>query len=237
MENRVPIYKRIISFIIDFAIVMLLASVILSILPKNSKYNEVIDRNKELQEMVIQKKIENKEFVKKSMELTYDSYKFGLLENGITIVLMISYFTCFIYFNHGKTPGKMICRYEVKDINGNNPSFLCSLVRTLLISRTFGDIISIILVCVMSQKTFVGMFNYVDMVITTLWLTCPFVAIFREDGRGLHDLIAKTIVVNKRKRTDEEVVEAQIEEKKVVEKKEKTEKTTKKANKKNNKNK
>jgi uncharacterized RDD family membrane protein YckC len=238
MENRVPIYKRIISFIIDFAIVMLFASAILSILPKNSKYNEVIDRNKELQEMVIQKKIENKEFVQESMKLTYDSYKYGLLENGITIVLMISYFTCFIYFNHGKTPGKMICKYEVKAKDGNNPTFLGSLARTLLISRTFGDIISIILVYTMSQKTFIGMFNYVDMVITTLWLTCPFVAMFREDGRGLHDLVGKTIVVNKRKRPDDQIVEAQIEEKKeekIVVKKE--EKTTKKTNKKNNKNK
>lgn len=239
METRVPIYKRIISYIIDFVIVMLFASIILSILPKNSKYDEVIDKNKTLQEMVLQKKIDNKEYVKESMKLTYDSYKYGLLENSITIVLMISYFTGFIYFNHGKTPGKMLCRYEIKGKDGKNPSFLSSLTRSLLISRTFGDIISIILVYSMSQKTFIGMFNYVDMVVTTIWLTCPFIAMFREDGRGLHDLLAKTIVVNKRKRTDDEIVEAQIEEKKVVKQEEKKDKkvTTKKNNKKSNKNK
>ena len=237
MENKVPIYKRILSYIVDFVIVMLLASAILSILPKNSKYNEVIDQNKELQEKVINKKIDNKEYVKESMKLTYESYKYGLLENGITIVLMITYFTGFIYFNKGKTVGKMLLRYEVKGKDGNNPSLISSFLRTLFISRTFGDIITIILVYTMSQKTFVGMFNYVDMVITTLWLTCPFIAMFREDGRGLHDLIAGTTVVNKRKRSSDEIVEAQIEEK--VEKKEtvkEEKKTTKKtANKKNNK--
>ena len=220
MENKVPIYKRIFSYLVDFVIVMLLASIILSVLPKNNKYDNVINKNKEIQEKVINKKIDNKEYVKESMKLTYDSYKYGLLENGITIVLMISYFTGFLYFNHGKTPGKMLLRYEVKKKDDKDITFFGSLGRTLLISRTFGDIITIILVYSLSQKAFIGMFNYVDMVITTLWLACPFIAMFREDGRGLHDLIAGTKVVNKRKR-DDEIVEAKIEEKEEVKKEKK----------------
>ena len=72
------------------------------------------------------------------------------------------------------------------------------------------------------------------MVITVIWIACPIVAIWRQDGRGLHDLISGTKVLDKRKRETTEIVEAKIEEKKEVvkEKKETTKKTNKKSNKK-----
>ena len=137
---------------------------------------------------------------------------------------------------NGRTPGKMLMKIEVKDKNGENPSLLKSFVRTIFISRAFADIITLIMVNSMKKSTFIKVNNYVDMILIFLWLACPFIAMFREDGRGLHDLIAGTIVVNKRKRTEEEIPEAKIEEKEVVkEKKETTKKSTSKTTKKNKK--
>ena len=161
------------------------------------------------------------------MKITYNSYKYGLLENGISVGIMILYFTLFTYFNHGKTIGKMIMRYQVSSKDGNDPSFVGSLVRSLLLTRAFGDIITIILVLSLSEAKFVSIYNYFDMGITIVWLTCPFISMFREDGRGLHDLVAKTIVLDKRKQDSTEIVEAKYEEK--VEVKEvKTKKNNKK---------
>ena len=231
--DRVPIYKRIIAFIIDFAVVALISTLIMYVLPENKKYQEVIDNNRILQEKLVNKEITNKEYVTESMNLTYDSYKTGTVENIVTISVMIIYFTCFLTFNHGKTLGKMAMKYEIKTKDNKDPNILQSLGRTVLITRVFGDIITIILVYSLSRKAFVSSFNYVDMVITTLWLSCPFFSMFREDGRGVHDLIVGTKTVNRRKHNEDDIVEAKIEEKKEEPKVKKENKT--KTNKKNNK--
>ncbi len=212
-EEKVKLYKRLLAYIIDFVVVILLSTIIISILPNNAKYNTVVENNQVLQDMLIKNTISKEAYLTESVSLTYDSYKFGLLENSVTIIIMLLYFSLLTYFNHGRTLGKIVMKIEVKDKNGNDPSIFQSLLRSILITRVFGDIITLFLVCFMKKVTFVNIYRYFDMVITILWITCPFVSMFREDGRGLHDLIAGTIVLNKRKHTTEEIVEAKIEEK------------------------
>ncbi len=238
-QEKVKMYRRVIAYVVDFIIVVILSTLILNVLPFNEKYNTTVNNSKALQEMVLKKEITNDAYLKESINLTYDSYKYGTLENGVTILVMILYFTLFAYFNHGRTPGKMLMRIEVKDKEGNDPPLFASLIRTIFITRVFGDILTLILVYSMKKPTFAGVYKYVDMAISIIWISCPFIALFREDGRGLHDLIAGTVVLSKRKPMENEVVEAQIEEKK-EEIKEETKKkdTTKKTNnnkKKNNK--
>ena len=215
--KKVKIYKRVLAFLIDFIIVGIFSALIIYLLPYNEKYQETIKQNEVLQELVLSKQIDNQDYVSNSVKITYNSYKYGLLENGISVGIMILYFTLFTYFNHGKTIGKMIMRYQVSSKDGNDPSFVGSLVRSLLLTRAFGDIITIILVLSLSEAKFVSIYNYFDMGITIVWLTCPFISMFREDGRGLHDLVAKTIVLDKRKQDSTEIVEAKYEEKVEVE--------------------
>jgi uncharacterized RDD family membrane protein YckC len=232
-------YNRILAFIIDFLLVAILSSLVMYAMPHGEKYNETLENSTNLRKMISESEepLSNQDLINISNELTYDSYKYGVLENSITIVIMISYFTLFTYFYHGQTIGKLLVKTQVVSVDGKEPSFIGSLGRSFLITRTFADVITLILVLSMKKPTFVKSYYYIDLVLTVLWISCPIVAIWRQDGRGLHDLVGKTMVLDKRKlpQEEEKIVEAKIEEKKVekkVEKKETTKKTNKKSNKK-----
>ena len=229
---KVPMYKRILAFIIDFLLVAILSAIVMYAVPHNDKYNETLENSTNLRKMIYESEepLSNKELMEISNELTYDSYKYGMLENGITIVIMISYFTLFTYFFHGQTIGKKLIKTQVVSVDGKEPSLLSSFGRSIFITRSFGDIVTLILVLSMKKPTFIKSYYYIDMVLTVLWVACPIVAIWRQDGRGLHDLIGGTKVIDKRKQESTEIVEAKIEEKK--DNKTITKKTTKKNNKK-----
>ena len=235
-NNKVSMFKRIVAFIIDFLIVAILSGIVIYAIPHNEKYKETIENNSAIRELLSKENYDSNEYMKLSTEMTYDSYKYGMLENGITILIMISYFTLFTYFANGQTLGKKIVKTQVLTVDGKAPGLLRSFGRSLIISRSFGDIITLLLVISMKKATFVKSYYYIDMIITVIWIACPIVAIWRQDGRGLHDLIAGTMVLDKRKlpQEEEKVIEAKIEEKKEekVVKKETTKKTNKKSNKK-----
>ena len=226
--NKVPMYKRILAFIIDFLLVAILSAIVMYVIPHSDKYNETLENSVTVRKLINESEtpLSSEELINVSNELTYDSYKYGVLENGITIVIMLSYFTLFTFFNHGQTIGKKLVKTQVVDKSGNEPKLLGSFLRSLFVTRSFGDIVTFILVLSLKKPTFVKSFYYVDLVLTTLWIACPIVAIWRQDGRGLHDLIGGTKVLDKRKQESTQIVEAKIEEKK------EPKKTNKKSNKK-----
>ena len=230
-QEKVKMYKRILAFIIDFLLVAVLSAIVMYAIPHSDKYNETLENSTTLRKAIYESEepLSTKELTQLSNEITYDSYKYGVLENGITIVIMLSYFTLFTFFNHGQTVGKMLVKTKVTNLDGNDPSLLGSFTRSMVVSRSFGDIITFILVLSMNKPTFIKSYYYIDMVLTVIWIACPIIAIWRQDGRGLHDLIGGTKVLDKRKQESTEIVEAKIEEK--AEKKD-IKKTNKKSNKK-----
>ena len=214
--NKVPMYKRILAFIIDFLLVAILSAIVMYVIPHSDKYNKTLENSVTVRKLINESEtpLSSQELINVSNELTYDSYKYGVLENSLTIVIMLSYFTLFTFFNHGQTIGKKLVKTQVVDKSGNEPKLLGSFLRSLFVTRSFGDIVTFILVLSLKKPTFVKSFYYVDLVLTTLWIACPIVAIWRQDGRGLHDLIGGTKVLDKRKQESTQIVEAKIEEKK-----------------------
>ena len=216
---KVPMWKRIVAFIIDFLLVAVLSAVVMYAIPHSENYNETLENSAAIRTFMYESEepLSTKDLMKLSNELTYDTYKYGILENSITIVIMISYFGLFTFFYHGQTIGKKILKTRVTSLDGSEPSLLSSIGRSILITRAFGDIITLILVLSMKKEPFIKSYYYIDMVLTIIWISCPIIAIWRQDGRGLHDLLAKTKVIdlkNDNNESKEEIVEAKIEEKK-----------------------
>ena len=145
-NNKLPMWKRIVAYVIDFLIVAFVSAIIMYAMPHNEKYNETLNNSSALNELLTKENYNNEEYLKRTTELTYDSYKYGVLENSITIVIMIAYFTIFTYFSHGETIGKKIVKTKVVNMEGNEPNLLQSFLRSIIFSRSFGDVITLILV-------------------------------------------------------------------------------------------
>ena len=69
------------------------------------------------------------------------------------------------------------------------------ILRSVVINSLLTSLISIICILTLSKSNYLTASNYIQMIDMAVMLVTFGMVMFREDGRGLHDLLANTIVV------------------------------------------
>lgn len=194
---KATFYERLASYIIDFLIVSSLLSIICYKLPDNS--NTYIEEINTIYESYTNNEITPTDFADKYLDIVYNEEKKDILTPTISVILTIGYFIVFQYLNNGQTLGKKILKIQVVDKNTNTPpSILKGTIRTIFILNIASNIITIILrTCVdkntyLITSTILSIFNWIFLVITIVLM------ISKSSCRGLHDLMANTIVIKER---------------------------------------
>lgn len=236
-ENREKpqFWKRICAYLIDLILVTMLASAISMVFLKNEKYTGYTEELMALTKEYSQKEITKDEYTKSYNDLNYLIAKESIDISAVNCASAIVYFVVLCYFCHGITLGKYIMKLQIVSANGKELNMGHFLLRSLFINLILSSLISVTFASFMSKETFVSIYPKVSTCLTLFLLATVMFIMYRNDGRGLHDLMANTKVISTKKsknveevkETKEEVVEAKvIEEKKV--KKTKSKKTTKK---------
>lgn len=194
---KATFYERLASYIIDFLIVSSLLSIICYKLPDNS--NAYIEEINTIYESYINNEITPTDFADKYLDIVYNEEKKDILTSTISVILTIGYFIVFQYLNNGQTLGKKILKIQVVDKNTNTPpSILKGTIRTIFILNIASNIITIILRTCANKNTYLitstilSIFNWIFLVITIVLM------ISKSSCRGLHDLMANTIVIKER---------------------------------------
>ena len=194
---KATFYERLASYIIDFLIVSSLLSIICYKLPDNS--NTYIEEINTIYESYTNNEITPTDFANKYLDIVYNEEKKDILTPTISVILTIGYFIVFQYLNNGQTLGKKILKIQVVDKNTNTPpSFLKGTIRTIFILNIASNIITIILRTCANKNTYLitstilSIFNWIFLVITIVLM------ISKSSCRGLHDLMANTIVIKER---------------------------------------
>lgn len=194
---KATFYERLASYIIDFLIVSSLLSIICYKLPDNS--NAYIEEINTIYESYINNEITPTDFADKYLDIVYNEEKKDILTPTISVILTIGYFIVFQYLNNGQTLGKKILKIQVVDKNTNTPpSILKGTIRTIFILNIASNIITIILRTCANKNTYLitstilSIFNWIFLVITIVLM------ISKSSCRGLHDLMANTIVIKER---------------------------------------
>lgn len=194
---KATFYERLASYIIDFLIVSSLLSIICYKLPDNS--STYIEEINTIYESYTKNEITQTDFADKYLDIVYNEEKKDILTPTISVILTIGYFIVFQYLNNGQTLGKKILKIQVVDKNTNTPpSILKGTIRTIFILNIASNIITIILrTCVdkntyLITSTILSIFNWIFLVITIVLM------ISKSSCRGLHDLMANTIVIKER---------------------------------------
>jgi uncharacterized RDD family membrane protein YckC len=151
--------------------------------------------------------------------MTYKTAYYGVYVNIIAIVLSVLYFVVFQYFNDGKTIGKAIFGIKVVTDDMKKPKMTSFLIRSLIVNRIAVDTAGVILIRLASEAAFKEYSYILDVIGFGLILASFMLMVFREDAKGLHDLLAKTAVINSNWKEDEQEEFNKIKEAKVVEKK------------------
>lgn len=191
---KAPFFKRIAAYIIDIIIVSLIVSAICMALPNNNKENE--KKLEELSTKLMSKEIEVDKYLSEYKDLIYENNKNSILEQGINLAITVAYFVVFQYMNKGQTLGKKLLKIKVVDNNTNKEiSILRGLLRSTLLLNLISSTLSIVLIKIVSKNIYMNIYPTVNELETVfIFITAIFV-LYRKDGRGLHDMMANSIVI------------------------------------------
>lgn len=190
-------FRRFVALIIDLIIVAFIVgafSSLKAINPTLDKYNESYDTYYNyIKEMAINgdsNSVLNDETV---LSLAYDVSYYGRYSSVISLVVLFLYFGLFQYYTGGKTVGKLAMRIQVKSVDGEL-RFKNILIRILIINSLFTKLLTLICLFTMSESLFNSYSLYIQIIDIGLLLVSAIMIVYRDDGVGLHDKLANTIV-------------------------------------------
>ena len=129
---KASFFKRMGAFVIDYFIVLVIASLITMGFNTN-KNNDLNNQRNQLISDYQNEKITIDEYKNENYKLIYKLQKENITVNIVTITLYIGYFVVFATLNKGQTLGKKLLKIRVVNKNNDKPSIWNMLVRSLFI--------------------------------------------------------------------------------------------------------
>lgn len=190
-----PILKRACAYIIDLMLILIISSLfagIEALNPNEEKYEETYNQYKTMISNASDiNSINNEEVI----NITYDMSKYGISIEIINLVVTVLYFVVFQYLNNGKTLGKTLMKIKVVSKDGKKIKFYQILLRSLIINSILSLFVLILILLFCSKSIYLLSSRYIQFIDMTLVFVSIIMILFRQDGRGLHDIIASTEVI------------------------------------------
>lgn len=215
------IFKRIGAYLIDILLVSLISTALSYISFINPKYDEYMEVSEQYQEVLndyYEEKINTTELNEKVQDLSYELNKTGYVYTAGSIVIAFLYFGVFAYVTKGQTLGKKLMNIKITSANEEKDLKLSNyFIRVFILNSIILNVLTLIAIC-FTKGTYTKIYNVAANIDTILFLVIFFMVLFRKDGRGLHDILAGTKVVDiKAPVVKEEIPEAEIIEKSEIE--------------------
>lgn len=197
--------KRVLAYLLDIIFVAFISAIVAMIPVFNYNANEITDKTFAYYEAYLGENTGSSD--PDESELIEQYYE---IEKSAASLTIITAFVTFIYFGviayiwNGQTLGKKIMKIKVVPINGNklNPSLF--ILRSLLITTTIPSLINAITLSLLDATTWYTLSGVISQIQDCIGLIILGFVIFRDDERGLHDLICKTKVTEANPKTEVE---------------------------------
>ncbi len=189
---KADFFKRIFAYMIDYFIILLVLSFITANINVGSDITEKVNN---LTNEYKNGNITIEEYNEEALPLNYELTKRKLPVNVITCVIIIGYYIVFAYFNKGQTLGKKICKIRVVNDKGERASIWNILIRSLFIYGIITTLYSLICINFLDIESFNYSVSVVSVIESLFIVISLLMMLYKKDGRGLHDIIAKTKVI------------------------------------------
>ena len=193
---KADFFKRICAYLIDYIIIMI---VLMGI---TASVNVGSDVTKEINNLTNDYRngdITINEYSEKIIPLNYELSKKKMPISIATCVIFIGYYVVFCYFNNGQTIGKKLCKIKIVDSKGNKPSIWNILIRSVFIYGIITNLYSVISINFLDVNSYSYSVSYISVCESLFIIITLLMMLYKKDGRGLHDIIAKTNVVKEEK--------------------------------------
>ena len=187
---------RALAYVIDIILIILISSIITTMIPANKNYDKAFKEYTKLQDKLTSKKITAEDYFKKSVPVVYDMDYNNVPSMIIQVTVLVLYFVVFQAINKGQTIGKKIMKIKIISTDGNDLSMNQVAVRAVIVNSIFINLLLVGSVLFSNRDIYyyisLGLQGFEGLII----ITSLIMILFRTDGKGLHDVLAKTQVVS-----------------------------------------
>ena len=191
--------KRLLAYIIDILIVGFVASALANIdilnpyldnyLESYESFNETL---KNINEENVMDMFYSAEFVNQYQ----NTLKYSVYSTGISLVCYLLYFVGFQKLNKNQTVGKKLMNLKVVNKNKKDDVKVWQyLIRTLIVYNLFFSGLNVCLALCFNTKLFFTLSLIVSIIGYVITYLGYGMILFRKDGKGLHDLLSGTEVM------------------------------------------
>lgn len=210
-------YKRILAYLIDIFIVICIATILTMFIPVSKEYTNQMNELNAVLEDYSSGDISETEYLEKFNDISYIVNKESVQVSIVSVVLSTIYFVVLAYYMNGQTFGKKIMKIQVVSANSKKLTMNNYLIRSLIVDSILMNTISIVTILFLEKSSYLKVYDVISTIFGAIYVVIFAMILFRQDGRGLHDLLANTKVIslNDKKVLNEETIK---EEKKATKK-------------------
>lgn len=192
------VFKRIGAYLLDAIVVMVIGTILANmkfINPNYDKYIEINDTYREKMDAYLAGDITMEEFQKVVEDTSYDMNKNGIVYIACDLVIIVLYFGVCEYLLNGQTLGKKLFNIRVVSSKDKKLNVGNYIIRAVILNGVILDIVNLIALQ-FSKATYQVITSYASTFNTCLFLIIFVMILFNKEGRGLHDVIAGTKVID-----------------------------------------
>ncbi len=194
MKAKLP--ARISAYIIDIFLISIITSLVLSVAPRSQAYEDSYEQQFNYAKKVLEGDF-NTDTVDEYAQLRYTIEKESVPFTIVACIIQLAYFGTFTFYNNGETLGKKLLKIRVNYIGDSDNSHFFFLLRAFLINGVLFSLLVLLSAYITKPNSFMLFVSVISMIHAGFMIASLVVAKLRDDGRGLHDLICSTEVLNK----------------------------------------
>lgn len=189
--------KRIIAYIIDIFSISTISTIIFTLPFFENDYNEYYKVAEESTARIVDvsggsQEIDEDVLLEATYDLTRSAQPLNIINIGCTII----YFGVISYLWQGQTIGKKILHIKIVPIKGKNLSPNLFMLRQIIVTNIIPKIASVIAISILSETNWYITNEIIGTISNTITFLLIGFMIYREDERGLHDIIGQTKVIS-----------------------------------------
>lgn len=196
MENKkAKFIQRFVAYLIDCIIVSIVASLISTPFVDLDAVEKIENSNNEIVEKFVNQEISIETYFTEVSSTSYQIARNQGIVVFITVFIQILYYIIYQFYNKGQTIGKKVMKIKVisekEDLSMNT-----LLIRSLFINSILYSMLSLIIISFINNpinffciEAILEVVQYLFIIISAL------LVMYSKTGKGLHDYITKTKVI------------------------------------------
>lgn len=194
--------QRALAYIIDMVLIILIVNIVGSAF--NQKQLEELDKelNDKLDNVTSVEQFyddSSEELLEELLDIEYKIDKASAPITAVNVVISIGYFIIFQYMNNGQTLGKKIFKIKVESETKKKVSLLQMTLRSLLINVIAFNLINVLAVVFLPKEWYLSINSIVTFGQWLVFIISSLLILYNKDKNGVHDMLAKTKVVDERR--------------------------------------